>query len=962
VGTPNVSPFNIAVGATNNNVHLQYSVFANITRFGSSASSFDEIAEFSSRGPGVFGDPKPELMAVGSYGFTPTSVSVKVLESSRSDPNNDGAFALFGGTSMAAPMAAGAAALVISDLRERGEAADPFKVKNILMSSAKDLGNDPFVQGAGRVDAHAAVQLARGNGGKFLAYTESTPKNILSVLAPAIRSYNSTLGIIDSAYAQDAGALAAAGAGLAESRWFAGQIVQGQSSSADIIIDNPTSRDIEVQVSSTVEKLVARYEVHNSTRLFEVDQTHKEKQYGFAPNYHDLAQIMGGDMPDADLMVARVNFPFSSFLNSTELFGDHLRIASLYSYDWRDSDGNGEVAFGEITMITRGGSWGTTQELRVGDPASKFKGTPLLGVYPVPTVFSFWRGDRLMNSTSMDYTLTVEFYKRQANPAIQLDGASADQTTVTVSAKGTAKVGATVVTGEDTMTGNYYGEIILTNTASKHKVFMPVSYVVTTKPVPKDVQVVIAPADAKGGPEVERDLGLRPNGYVGGLSDMTSRYSAGDWRTYYFSVQDPTITSLSLKVSWPHNSTSVNAMAFGPDGRLVATSVPSGVFQEFAGWPSNDWLGTSVVSEGGFFYFSQNAGDRATVLSVPVNGTGTYSVLLHNTLFHGESLYEPLVVEAKFSTLLPDDKPPVIKADLPGFSTGRLKIPVQVDDQNPAGLSYSIDGTAPVSVGTRSTTQKAFVINADTTGLAEGQHNIIIESADTVGHSSAILHQFIVDTTPPSADIAVMSENGTERQVGEIAVVSGNATISWVVTDANGVKEPIVVTLPDSRPARHPAAASLQFNATAFADGQYELVLRSDDVPENRMTRTVQLIVDNTAPDAQVLVRNGGQKGTIPVILSVSDANPSSALLEVGNMAIDVTGLDEYLLDTTFLPDGKHIVKLTAVDAAGNTKVAAATLEVANVVPVIQTTAVLGVAGGVAAGVAVAWFVLKRRN
>lgn len=955
VGTPNVAPFNLAVGATNNNVHLQYGPFNNITRFGSSAASYDEISEFSSRGPGLFGDPKPELMAVGSYGFTPASVTTKVFESSRDDPNNDGSFVLFGGTSMAAPMAAGAAALVVSELHERGESADPFRVKSILMSSAKDLGNDPFVQGAGRVDALAAVQLARGSGGKFLAYTDSTPKNILSALAPAILSYNSTLGIID--YPQ-AGAFETAGAGLAESRWFGGHIAQGQSVSADIIIENPTSRDIEVNVSSAIEKLVARYEVQDTTKLFEVDPTHDKKEYGFAPNYHNVTEMIGGGIPDADLMVARVNFPFSSFLNSTELFGNHLRIASLYSYDWRNADGNNNATFDELTMVTRGGAWGTTQELRVGDPASKFKGTPLLGVYPVPTVFSFWSGDRLMNATSMDYTLTVEFYKRQQNPAIQIDADSP----VTVPARGTASVGATITASDNALTGNYYGEILLTNAASKHKVLMPVSYVVKTKPVPKDVQMLIAPADIAGGPEIEGDLGLRPNGYVGGLSDMTSRYSAGDWRAYYFNVQNPTITSMNLQVSWPHNSTSVNAMAFGPDGRMVASSVPSGVFQEFAGWPSNDWLGTSAVSEGGFFYFSQNAGDRTTVLSVPVNGTGTYSVLVHNTLFHGESLYEPLIVEAKFSTLLPDDTPPVINADPPAFSTGMLKVPVLVDDENPAGLSYSIDGSTPVGVGTRSTTQKAFVINANTTDLPEGPHNIMIESADAVGHSSALLHPFIIDTTPPSADILVRIENSTETLVEEKAVVSGNATLLWIVTDANGVKEPITVTLPESRPARYPAASSVQFNSTALEDGLYELVLRSDDVPGNRLVRTVPLVVDNTPPDARVSVNSGGQRGTIPIMLSVADDNPASAVLEVGNMVVDVTGLEEYMLDTTFLPDGKHLVELTAVDAAGNTFVAASTLEVANVTPIIQITAALGIAGGVAAGAAVAWYVLKRRH
>ncbi|WP_415283799.1 S8 family serine peptidase [Candidatus Nitrososphaera sp. FF02] len=107
VGAPNTSPFAISVGATTNNVHLQYGPFFNITRFGPSAAGYDDVAEFSSRGPSLIGDPKPELLAIGSYGFVPAAVTVKNLESEKGDPNDDGAFSLFGGTSMAAPMVAG---------------------------------------------------------------------------------------------------------------------------------------------------------------------------------------------------------------------------------------------------------------------------------------------------------------------------------------------------------------------------------------------------------------------------------------------------------------------------------------------------------------------------------------------------------------------------------------------------------------------------------------------------------------------------------------------------------------------------------------------------------------------------------------------------------------------------------------------------------------------------------------
>src|SRR5581483_2603167 len=250
VGSPNAAPLVISVGATTNNVHVGYDGLANVTRFGDSKESFDEVADFSSRGPGLLGDPKPELMAIGEYGFTPTIVNLKNLQTTKDDSNKDGAFALFGGTSMAAPMVAGAAALVIEDLRDHSKAADPFTVKSILMSSAKDLKNDPFVQGSGRVDALAAVDLAEGKTGKFSAYTNDTVQNILSSMSGAVYAYGKTFGIIDGG--QDV--YSKLYAKFKESRWFAGYVEQGNSASTDIVVQNPTSKEIRVQAEPVVEK------------------------------------------------------------------------------------------------------------------------------------------------------------------------------------------------------------------------------------------------------------------------------------------------------------------------------------------------------------------------------------------------------------------------------------------------------------------------------------------------------------------------------------------------------------------------------------------------------------------------------------------------------------------------------------------------------------------------------------
>jgi hypothetical protein len=75
------------------------------------------------------------------------------------------------------------------------------------------------------------------------------------------------------------------------------------------------------------------------------------------------------------------------------------------------------------------------------------------------------------------------------------------------------------------------------------------------------------------------------------------------------------------------------------------------VFGHFLGWPSLDWLGTSPFSQGGGFYPVKNKDTTSTVLSVPLNQTGTYTILTHSTLFAGDSTTEPISLSAKFTNM-----------------------------------------------------------------------------------------------------------------------------------------------------------------------------------------------------------------------------------------------------------------------------------------------------------------------
>ncbi len=104
--------------------------------------SMDVRPEYSSKGPtgGTFAI-KPDVVAPGDmiWSLAP-----------------GGGTALKSGTSMASPMVAGAAALLIS----RTKGLTPADIKTILMNSSRDLGMPVMQQGAGRIDALRALGLA----------------------------------------------------------------------------------------------------------------------------------------------------------------------------------------------------------------------------------------------------------------------------------------------------------------------------------------------------------------------------------------------------------------------------------------------------------------------------------------------------------------------------------------------------------------------------------------------------------------------------------------------------------------------------------------------------------------------------------------------------------------------------------------------------------------------------------
>jgi len=637
IGLPNASPFGISVGATTNNVFVGYGPFQDQPRFGNNTIHYNHVVDFSSRGPSSIGDPKPDIMSIGAHGFTPSSI----LKSHKD--SKDQSFSLFGGTSMAAPLVSGSAAILMEEMKKEFQDYDPFTIKNILMSTATDLQNDPFTQGSGLSNIESALNYVHGDNDIFIVHNDASYDNLKEILTPALTNLNSTaIGFEKFNFSSKS---------FPMTSWFAGQLLPGDRVTSTFTIENPTNSTLEISINPKTLSLISKTQFDGITTVQQQDSI-SNKSGVYIPNYVKLSDIQHSStlndlfseknpIPEtSSLMILNLNFPFNEFMNKTsEIYADDLKISSLYLYDWLDNNNDTKINSDELSMVNRAGSWGTVQELRISEPNEKFDGVPLIGVYPVPNTFSFWSGNTNQNATSMDYTLSASYYEKNNWSLIW-----PDSKIINVPPKNFTTVDITLIVPNDLQTGVYQG--FLNFKSDNHSVNAPVSFVVKQPIIENDTTIFI-----KG---IDSDDVLYGNGYTKGAFDMSSRYMAGDWRQYYFDIQNEFVNTAMIELSWKLDETNLAVFVMDPSGKIIQTNVPSGVFGHFLGWPSLDWLGNSLFSQGGGFYPVKNKDNTSTVLYVPVNQTGTYTLLTHSTLFGGNSTTEPITLSAKFTNISSD--------------------------------------------------------------------------------------------------------------------------------------------------------------------------------------------------------------------------------------------------------------------------------------------------------------------
>ena len=163
IGSPATDPNVISVGATTSFRAYSQFTFGGINDPAASGAFVDNnISAFSSGGYSQSGNTV-DLVAPGDSNWALCSADSTLFTDCTTDAGAGTPFDLFGGTSESAPLTAGAAADVISAYASTHDGQDPTPalVKQIIMSTATDIGSPANEQGAGLLNVLAAVKEAK---------------------------------------------------------------------------------------------------------------------------------------------------------------------------------------------------------------------------------------------------------------------------------------------------------------------------------------------------------------------------------------------------------------------------------------------------------------------------------------------------------------------------------------------------------------------------------------------------------------------------------------------------------------------------------------------------------------------------------------------------------------------------------------------------------------------------------
>lgn len=381
----------------------------------------DQVITWSSGGPMPSGVPKPNVVALGAYTFT-----VDALDHGQGNGSN--AVGIFGGTSLACPVAAGVAALMFQagyDSTLLPNPDIPGTVKSIMGSTAIDLGYDAFRQGAGRVDAWRAVNAMFGNTTDgtdplFMVNSTSTFDRVATQDDRASGWLGYYMGLYEAGdpFSPEQDPLTRRqnhpsdlGASVGDNSIFTGSLFPGDSQITNISV-------VTVLGSGTADFAnVSELVLWNES----INILHSTSENTTWPLEDNLDTAFMNQWNTSDYAVIYLTYPKNDFENVYRAVDDSNYV---FLHDWNDLNDNGRIDFapeanGEVRRVQSDTNSGNNHQLHVGKPGDAFYKTGLSG--KGPTIYYRDVGFENDRWTSLNVSVTIRLFQKVPWDNIPID-------------------------------------------------------------------------------------------------------------------------------------------------------------------------------------------------------------------------------------------------------------------------------------------------------------------------------------------------------------------------------------------------------------------------------------------------------------------------------------------------------------------------------------------------------------
>jgi Subtilase family len=684
----------------------------------------NDVMTWSNRGFGATGSPGVDVVADGAYSAGDATLNT-VLD-------GDVAWATWGGTSRSAPVAGAAAALVYQAYRQANPGVVPpafYKtVKDVLKSSAKDLGYESTIQGAGSVDAGDAVKSALGTRAR------------VSPNEWRVGDYRG-----------------------AEYDVFAHVISPGGADTQSFTVNGPGTWSVS-------DRMLKR----TASETFSLTSKNiaNESPYNFnAPDYlRDLSSMIKSHK-NADLMVVRTTYPRAQFDPNGDYAADQAWRPLLYSWTdidrdrrlWRDRDGDGvvdkvvkttssnidgfldidfrksEIDRGEYVRFMYHNATSNAHQLFLRDPAKRLKDAD--GVF-----LGLQHQIRSNAIPTTSFTVQVDFYE------------NVNWSWLTTPSTATGSFSASIAVPMGTPYGMYAGAIELKRQGDSMVIPVAVAVAATA---PQDDVGNLTGSFSFGGPavtEAQKDL-MYNNGSVFGANDWGWRAESGDWRFFYFDVgKAPPSGSLFLaRTEWDDTApfTDLDTLVFGRSVnhfQLFGDAVFGApyILDTVGGSPNTN-------AGAGVWLFDTATGGASDFVTAPVQ-EGLHALAIHQVGWHGGKFHAPFRTEVGGASVTPSS---VVETTADG--TGTFDVTFK--------STVALDGLAADAFGLSQPTVESVQVQQDNPNdpsTASVKRNI------TLNHAGRLT----VDLRMPSddLDLYVVRDANNDGTFANSEIVAASAT------------------------------------------------------------------------------------------------------------------------------------------------------------------------------------------